>query len=438
VDLGSVRASSPATTGTVSESPQPAGSPPAFLVSVTADPSGPPNVVVAVSTLAANGAASVTVTPISATDATVSLPDVPSPAAVDVLSTVQAGDLFFVPDVEDSVSINFNLHSLAETEPLFERMDVYSASGKMFSVAPLSPFATAETLTVPISNVPDPAAGLFVRIEPTVGFAPNTASPPWLFVPYYLLRITRNEPSWLSPYGPSPGGSAPGGQSPVSGSQTPSSTTPPIPLSLLERYLAANARPLEAENTDPVGAALGALAAPLSLSASTPTGPLPARSAAALGGVIATGDPVPQVDRRDAVAVDLELIGLPSGDPAVSVLPLSNAGVAVDSSVRLTTVRGPGGFPLLASTHERPVAGALAALPWATSPTHYEAKSESGNKISPLPTALPRNPEPPTRPPAGAGLTMALSLVIGPELPNLAAAFRRDGPSRARSHTRRR
>ncbi len=434
-DLTRAPVSSAATPGSVSESAPPADATPASLTSNTTGVPGPPSALVAISTPTASGAANVTVTPISTTGATVSLPDVTSPAEVDVLGTVQAGDLFFLPNLNDAASIDITLRSLTETGLLAAGLDVYSASGKTFLVGAPPPSATAETLTVPISEVPNASAGLFVRVEPLPGFSRNMPPSSRFFSPYFLLGITRDEPPWLAPKGPFSGGSAPGGRSPVSGLPSPSPTTPPDLLSLLESYLEVNARALLANDQIPVLAAPVEVTAPLTLSATSPIGPLPARSAAPLGGVFATGDIVPQVDRRDAVAVDLELIGLSSGEPAASAVPLTHA---TDPAVRLTTVRGPGGFPLLASARERPVAAALAALPWAASPIRPEAKSGAENILAPLPTALPQNPEARTRSSVGAGLTLALSLAIGPELPNLAAAFRGDTSPGDRSHTRRR
>jgi hypothetical protein len=425
------------TTGSVSESEsaRPAVSTPTTVTSNATGGPGPPSVVVAVTTPTASGATNVTVTPINSTDATINLPDVTSPSQVDVLSTVQAGNTFYLPNLDDAVSVNITLSSLTVTVPLAGSLDVFSASGKMFLVGTPSSSATTETLTVPISEVPDAAAGMFVRVESVPGFSRNMPPSPRLFSPYFLLGITRDEPPWLAPKGPFSGGSSSGGRSPVSGLPSPNSTTPPDLLSVLESYLEVNARALLANDQVPVLAAPVEQAAPLTLSASTPIGPLPARSAAPLGGVLATGDVVPQVDRRDAVSVDMELIGLLSGEPAASTSPLPHA---IDPAVRLTTVRGPGGFPLLASAQERPVVVALGALPWAASPMRPEAKSEAENTLAPPPTVLPQNPEARTRPSVGAGLTLALSLAIGPELPNLAAAFQGDTSPGDRSHTRRR
>ncbi len=88
------------------------------------------------------------------------------------------------------------------------------------------------------------------------------------------------------------------------------------------------------------------------------TGPLPSRTAAPLGGVLASGDPVPLVDHRDAALIDLALLDL------MGARPSSNEEEAVstyldahDSSNRdiedvglALAGRGLGGLPLLGSS----------------------------------------------------------------------------------------
>jgi hypothetical protein len=141
--------------------------------------------------------------------------------------------------------------------------------------------------------------------------------------------------------------------------------------------------------------------APLGVS----TGPLPARSAAPLGGVLADGDPVPQIDRRDAAAIDLELIGLSPREPDEPAVALADAAAedATKPQGRLAPVRGPGGFPLLASAPS-------VATPAADSTAPATAASSS-------------RPHSRSRPSVGSGLTFALTLVFGLMLPDLAAAF---------------
>ncbi len=106
-------------------------------------------------------------------------------------------------------------------------------------------------------------------------------------------------------------------------------------------------------------------------------GPLPMRAVAALGGLLADGDPIPIVDGRGEVVVDLDLLGLPLSNPAVPAV--SNG---VDSSGTLVAIRGPGGFPLLASgvrTDLQAVRNSLATLPWVrAAASHPVAAQETG------------------------------------------------------------
>ena len=103
------------------------------------------------------------------------------------------------------------------------------------------------------------------------------------------------------------------------------------------------------------------------------TGPLPTRSATPLGGVLADGDPIPQIDRLEAAKVDLDLI-VPSQPGGERV---ARADGIVDEPQDgpegpLVAVRGPGGFPLLASglggvRSSGPVAS-IAFFPWSEAP----------------------------------------------------------------------
>jgi hypothetical protein len=156
------------------------------------------------------------------------------------------------------------------------------------------------------------------------------------------------------------------------------------------------------------------------------TGPLPMRSAAALGGVLATGDPVPQVDRADAVVIDLALTGLVPEEP---VGPEEDDPAA---SGRLAEVRGPGGFPLLASSLSPSLAAPPADSPWAAVPRSPEANIPPPS-VRPAPAASSTRPAARSHPSAGSGLTFALSLVFGLVLPDLADALRRDEPPRDRA-----
>ena len=88
------------------------------------------------------------------------------------------------------------------------------------------------------------------------------------------------------------------------------------------------------------------------------TGPLPSRTAAPLGGVLAKGDPVPLVDSRDAAVIDLALLDLmgardvDSDDQTViSVTDPSGAGSTThEPEDGGLAGRGLGGLPLLGSS----------------------------------------------------------------------------------------
>jgi hypothetical protein len=88
------------------------------------------------------------------------------------------------------------------------------------------------------------------------------------------------------------------------------------------------------------------------------TGPLPSRTAAPLGGVLASGDPVPLVDHRDAAVIDLallDLVGVRHTSPVEEAVPsfvdeqASSRRDAEDVGLALAG-RGLGGLPLLGSS----------------------------------------------------------------------------------------
>ncbi|HMB08305.1 MAG TPA: hypothetical protein VKP69_31810, partial [Isosphaeraceae bacterium] len=169
--------------------------------------------------------------------------------------------------------------------------------------------------------------------------------------------------------------------------------------------------------------------APLGVS----TGPLPARSAAPLGGVLAVGDPVPLINRRDAAAIDLELIGLSPREPDAPAVALADTAEedATGPQGRLTPVLGPGGFPLLASAPTRSLAAAPAALPWASAPQGSAATPVADLSV-PARAASSSRPHSRSRSSVGSGLTFALTLVFGLMLPDLAVAFQLAEPPRTR------
>jgi hypothetical protein len=160
------------------------------------------------------------------------------------------------------------------------------------------------------------------------------------------------------------------------------------------------------------------------------TGPMPERAGAALGGVLDEGDPVPQLDRHNPALVDLALIGLtqrPRGDVDVGggaegdVSGETPGDLVPEVTDPLVTIRGPGGFPLLASSlRDTPApdfdalvaalpSGAAAATVTAEPATVMaEPASDAKAQALPAPSAL-------------SGLTVALGMVFGLRLPDLTA-----------------
>jgi hypothetical protein len=83
------------------------------------------------------------------------------------------------------------------------------------------------------------------------------------------------------------------------------------------------------------------------------TGPLPVRAGAPLGGVLADGDPVPQLDRHDPALVDLALIGLPepaaiggAGEADLEAI-VAEHGRRPEQAEGPLALRGLGGLPLV-------------------------------------------------------------------------------------------
>jgi hypothetical protein len=85
------------------------------------------------------------------------------------------------------------------------------------------------------------------------------------------------------------------------------------------------------------------------------TGPLPSLAAAPMGGAFGDGNPMPAIDARELVRVDLSLItlGHDSTDDAefdeVAQAALDANAELLDQDGGLSSIRGTGGFPLLAS-----------------------------------------------------------------------------------------
>jgi hypothetical protein len=168
------------------------------------------------------------------------------------------------------------------------------------------------------------------------------------------------------------------------------------------------------------------------------TGPLPSRSAAPLGGVLDDGDPVPAIDRLAAVRVDFDLIdpGGPGCPVVHEAVPIVDEPQGVPAGP-VVAIRGPGGFPLLASGLgvDRPIApmASVAALvPWATQPASEDVPSPASEEPE-----APGRSRPGRRATAMSGLSVAMALGFGLVLPDLVSTFQEREPRRFRLRLRR-
>jgi hypothetical protein len=174
-------------------------------------------------------------------------------------------------------------------------------------------------------------------------------------------------------------------------------------------------------------------------------GPLPSRSAAPLGGVLASDESAPEADRRDPSVVDLALLDLPVGrarggldagtDPGL-VLDAGVAGTPGSAREAVTALRGPGGFPLLGSsllTEPQPGFGPL-PRPAALTLTRASRVESAPGEPPASPTAADAPPDPAAssraravrRTSLFAGFTVAFALTLSLTFPDLTDPFRPD------------
>ncbi len=158
------------------------------------------------------------------------------------------------------------------------------------------------------------------------------------------------------------------------------------------------------------------------------TGPLPERAGAPLGGVLAEGDPVPQIDRHDPALVDLALIGLPEPEPLPGLrganldAMIAELEPASEQADGLVAIRGPGGFPLLASSlrGERVTdSDALVAVLPQMAATTTVASPESAGAVTPVETVAEPRRKPIRMASMLSGMTVAMAMVFSLVLPDV-------------------
>jgi hypothetical protein len=163
---------------------------------------------------------------------------------------------------------------------------------------------------------------------------------------------------------------------------------------------------------------------------STITGPLPARSAGPLGGILAVGDPAPPIDVRGVAQAALDRLDLLLDEIGVELTEPEGVAGVTEAAGGLVPVRGLGGVPLLGSSldgrGDLDVERDGSAATWlaqtapmaAPVPDPPGARSES--------TGLARGDA------ALRGLTVALTFAFGLIRPDLATALRPAGRTRPR------
>jgi hypothetical protein len=177
------------------------------------------------------------------------------------------------------------------------------------------------------------------------------------------------------------------------------------------------------------------------------TGPLPGRAGAPLGGVLAEGDPVPQVDRHDPALVDLALIGLPEpeapagvGEADVEAL-IAERERAPEEPERSLGLGGPRGLPVLTVSVEGqrivdaetllaalpPACASAAVVTPAPAPAAITAQTDRALEMEAL--SRPRRIAPASVLP---GLTAAMGVVFGLILPDMSRLMATPPASRFR------
>jgi hypothetical protein len=366
------------------------------------------------------------------------------------------------PTTQD-LGINLEADSGSSSLPSIQEMTLFDATGRLL----------ADTTSSPTPGVLSMKVALY-RLSVTSDVYLKVAAPPDLFdtpansdsapvTDNYVLDVTR-DPATASPLALAPSTTpvpvntvtSPSLSLPSSSSSTSSAPAPSLghdsPGAADDRK-----QPLPTLATEPSG--------PPPVASSPPTvatGPLPARGGAPLGGVLTEGDPVPQLDRHERAAVDLALIGLPAPMPGVtdaalaSILNEREAELGhVDEgegerTSPLIALRGPGGFPLRASSlHDAPPtdfnalvdvlppAAAASALvaPATTTVTMIKAAAtpaESLTRDAGEPQRLRRlSPSP-----VLSALTLSMAMIFSLVLPDFNALLTVDKPPRFRFRLR--
>jgi hypothetical protein len=347
-----------------------------------------------------------------------------------------------VPVNSETVGVALDLTSSSVYTPVAATITVLAPSGQPVAATTAKQGMADWSLSLLVTtNASDPSM-LYVEIDPHAGLASGVYDD--------TLQVTEVYSNDVTPLGVTFSAAIPNGTASNAAwtATSAGSTTVPPPSGTVsgpmpDRGGGAPASPPPA---------FGAAGVPIndrmttdsddSTSTSAAVGPLPARSAAPIAGVLEQGgDPIPVVTPVEAVRVSLARIA-PVPEAFAVVVQARDVhqleSVPPGTSVRLEILRGNGGLPLLATSLIGDLVVRGAVTPQVRDAGDTEAQ---GGFVSSAPEnstpARPASPEPVTvtrpestprrgglrRSSAVAGLTAAVALVLGVLVPDLVTAF---------------
>jgi hypothetical protein len=375
------------------------------------------------------------------------LPDQQHVTVLGTLDLTHAYRVFEIPSDPRTRVLGIELTTATAAAPPGAEITLFDATGRPIAESLSSPDAGTLTMEVAVGRM-SRSSGMYLKVGAPASLldAPSTsAAAPDNFV----LQVTRDPASTA----PAPDTMAQASTIPIAQTDAASSATATATASHDEVVGSIAWEPSSLPSLEPVVLAPALVASGGSPGLSQPlpeiaTGPLPERSGAALGGVLAEGDPIPQLDRHDAALVDLALIGLPEPLPGegdadlAAVLADLDMEPQADSAAKapLVAVRGPGGFPQMTVSLHREAAAdinaLMAVLPQAATATAMAARAPappSAPARSPAETTPEQPPLQPLRSaPALSGLSVAAAMVFNLLRPDLSALLTVARSSRGR------
>jgi hypothetical protein len=337
--------------------------------------------------------------------------------------------LYAIPADEWTDSLRFDLKRLSGAGPMNVQVSLPDGTRLFYDVFQGSG-PQEVSMDVPMSRA-DRSGDVILKVASALNQPGSSSSSDPLQLPEsFALQVTRGQQSTSTLTSPQP-------ESSESGADGSSLSAPRTPSSIVSTSTSMSSEADQAEanlGQAPVVIATSASAAVGLQMALIPvaTGPLPERAGATPGGVLAEGDPVPQLDRHDPALVDLALIGLASptaeaGDADLAaVLDDRDRDDTSEVNESLVALRGPGGFPLLAASLHKESAhdsdALVAALP-ADAASVVAVEHAPGTLPAERAAEMTAGARPRTAPAASAlsGLSVAMAMVFGLVLPDLTA-----------------